>query len=29
MLRRAPWRLRTWEKLLRFEVSRRLRERGG
>jgi glycosyltransferase involved in cell wall biosynthesis len=27
MLRRTPWRLRTWEKLLRFEVLRLLRGR--
>jgi glycosyltransferase involved in cell wall biosynthesis len=27
MLRRMPWRLRTWEKLLRFEVVRPLRGR--
>jgi glycosyltransferase involved in cell wall biosynthesis len=29
MLRRAPWRPRTWEKLLRFEILKRPRDRTG
>lgn len=29
MLRRAPWRPRTWEKLLRFEILKPLRDRTG